>query len=45
MITPDDVRRLLGADSDAVLVLIEGRTEVVGQAPWTPTTTAGGHYR
>ncbi|WP_431238070.1 hypothetical protein ACQ86B_26285 [Mycolicibacterium aichiense] len=30
MITPDDVRRLLDADSDAVLVLIEGRTEVVG---------------
>ncbi|BBX10747.1 hypothetical protein MAIC_55500 [Mycolicibacterium aichiense] len=30
MITPDDVRRLLDGDSDAVLVLIEGRTEVVG---------------
>ncbi|MEZ0354960.1 hypothetical protein AB4879_01510 [Mycobacterium sp. SA01] len=32
MITPDDVRRLLDGDPDAVLVLIEGRTEVVGPA-------------
>ncbi len=32
MITPDDVRRLLDGDSDALLVLIEGRTEVVGAA-------------
>ena len=33
MITADDVRRLLAAgDPDAVLVLIEGRTEVVPAA-------------
>ncbi|WP_435406012.1 hypothetical protein [Mycolicibacterium rhodesiae] len=32
MITPDDVRLLLDADADAVLILIEGRTEVVGPA-------------
>lgn len=30
MITSDDVRRLLDGDSDAVLVLIEGRIDVVG---------------
>ena len=30
MITPENVRRLLESDSDAVLVLIEGRTEVIG---------------
>ncbi|MCV7216391.1 hypothetical protein H7J51_14000 [Mycobacterium crocinum] len=32
MITADDVRRLLASDSDSVLVLIEGRTEVVDPA-------------
>lgn len=32
MITRDDVRRLLDGDSDSVLVLVEGRTEVVGPA-------------
>ena len=32
MIARDDVRRLLDGDSDSVLVLIEGRTEVVGPA-------------
>jgi hypothetical protein len=33
LITTDDVRRLLAADEpDAVLVLIEGRTEVVPDA-------------
>jgi len=32
MITGDDVRRLLDGDSDSVLVLVEGRTEVVGPA-------------
>jgi len=31
MISPDDLRRLLGADEkDAVLVLVEGRIEVIG---------------
>jgi hypothetical protein len=31
MISTDDVRRLLGADDpDSVLVLVEGRTEVIG---------------
>ncbi|WP_197373123.1 hypothetical protein [Mycolicibacterium baixiangningiae] len=28
-VSADDVRRLLGTDGDAVLVLIEGRAEVV----------------
>lgn len=28
-ISPDHVRRLLAADADAVLVLVEGRVEVV----------------
>ena len=32
MITRDDVRGLLDGDSDSVLVLVEGRTEVVGPA-------------
>ena len=32
MITADDVRRLLASDSDSVLVLVEGRTEVVDPA-------------
>lgn len=32
MITRNDVRRLLDGDSDSVLVLVEGRTEVVGPA-------------
>jgi hypothetical protein len=32
MITRDDVRRLLDGDSDSVLVLIEGRTEVLDPA-------------
>ena len=31
MISPDDLRRLLGADEkDAILVLVEGRIEVIG---------------
>lgn len=29
MISPDDVRRLLAADADALLVLVEGRAEVI----------------
>jgi NADH dehydrogenase len=29
-ITSDDVRKLLHADADSVLVLIEGRAEVIG---------------
>jgi hypothetical protein len=29
-ITNEDVRKLLAADTDSVLVLIEGRTEVIG---------------
>ena len=40
MITRDDVRRLLDGDSDSVLVLIEGRTEVVG-----PTALDTDDYR
>lgn len=32
MITRDDVRHLLDGDSDSVLVLVEGRTEVVEPA-------------
>ncbi|WP_442930333.1 hypothetical protein [Mycobacterium sp. NBC_00419] len=32
MITTDDVRRLLAADDDAVLVLVEGRVDVVEPA-------------
>ncbi|APE17382.1 hypothetical protein BOH72_21110 [Mycobacterium sp. WY10] len=32
MITRDDVRRLLDGDSGSVLVLVEGRTEVVEPA-------------
>ncbi|AQT78057.1 hypothetical protein B1R94_00585 [Mycolicibacterium litorale] len=32
MITPDDVRRLLDSDTDTVLVLIEGRVDVVDPA-------------
>ncbi|AKK25503.1 pyridine nucleotide-disulfide oxidoreductase [Mycobacterium sp. EPa45] len=32
MITRDDVRRLLDGDSDAVLVLVEGRIEVIDPA-------------
>ncbi|GAA2770307.1 hypothetical protein [Mycolicibacterium pallens] len=32
MITRDDVRHLLEGDSDSVLVLVEGRTEVVEPA-------------
>ncbi|KAA0111067.1 hypothetical protein [Mycolicibacterium sp. P1-5] len=32
MITRDDVRRLLDGESDSVLVLIEGRTEVLDPA-------------
>jgi hypothetical protein len=29
MVTADDVRRLLGAGTDAVLVMVEGRVDVV----------------
>ena len=32
MVTADDVRRLLGAGTDAVLVLVEGRVDVVAPA-------------
>jgi NADH dehydrogenase len=32
VISADDVKRLLQAQDDAVLVLIEGRTEVIAQA-------------
>ncbi len=32
MVTADDVRRLLGAGPDAVLVLVEGRVDVVSPA-------------
>jgi hypothetical protein len=32
MITADNVRRLLASDTDTVLVLVEGRVEVVGRA-------------
>lgn len=32
MVTADDVRRLLAADADAVLVLVEGRVDVVTPA-------------
>jgi hypothetical protein len=32
MVTADDVRRLLGAATDAVLVMVEGRVDVVAPA-------------
>ncbi len=32
MITADNVRRLLASDTDTVLVVVEGRVEVVDQA-------------
>ena len=32
MVTADDVRRLLGAGTDAVLVLVEGRVYVIAPA-------------
>jgi hypothetical protein len=32
MVTADDVRRLLGAGTDAVLVMVEGRVDVVTPA-------------
>jgi ATP-dependent protease Clp ATPase subunit len=32
MVTADDVRRLLAAGADAVLVLVEGRVDVVAPA-------------
>jgi replication-associated recombination protein RarA len=32
LISADDVKQLLAAQDDAVLVLIEGRTEVIAQA-------------
>ncbi len=32
MVTADDVRRLLAAGTDAVLVLVEGRVDVVAPA-------------
>lgn len=42
MITRDDVRHLLEGDSDSVLVLVEGRTEVVEPAALDTDDYRGG---
>ncbi len=41
MITADDVRRLLGSETDAVLVLVEGRIDVVAPGDLETETYRG----